>query len=90
MRFECNRARDFFRVAKSALAEEDKPLFTAARIMGNIYYLLLRRIEQANYDVFRRKIRVSGAVKVLVVMMLRLRSKFPRDFHRYVRTELPA
>lgn len=90
MRFECDRARQFFRVAKSALAEEDKPLFTAARIMGNIYFLLLRRIEQADYDVFRRKIRVSGAVKVMVVMALRLRSKFPRDFHRYVRTELPA
>ncbi|MEK6650928.1 MAG: presqualene diphosphate synthase HpnD [Bacteroidota bacterium] len=90
MQFECERARGFFRVAKAALAEEDKPLFTAARIMGNIYYLLLRRIEQAQYDVFRRRIRVSGAVKVLIVMMLRLRSKFPRDFHRYVRTELPA
>jgi phytoene synthase len=90
MRFQCERAHQFFRVAKAALAEEDKPLFTAARIMGNIYYLLLRRIEQADYNVFRRKIRVSGAVKVMVVMMLRLRSKFPRDFHRYVRTELPA
>jgi phytoene synthase len=90
MKFECQRARSYFRMAKAALAEEDKILFTAARIMGNIYFLLLRRIEQAEYNVFKRKIRVSGAVKMMVVMMLRLRSLFPRDFHRYVRTELPA
>lgn len=90
MAFECERAHTYFRKAKAALAEEDKPLFTAARIMGNIYYLILRRIEQSGYDVISRRIRVSTAVKVLVVMMLRLRSRFPRNFHHYVRTELPA
>jgi phytoene synthase len=90
MRFECERAKEYFRRAKTALAEEDKPLFTAARIMGNIYYLLLRRIERANYNVYAKRIRLSAVVKLLVVMTLRLRSSFPKDFHRYVRTELPA
>ena len=33
---------------------------------------------------------IAGLSSVMVVMMLRLRSLFPRDFHRYVRTELPA
>jgi phytoene synthase len=90
MRFECERAKEYFRRAKIALAEEDKPLFTAARIMGNIYYLLLRRIERADYNVYAKRIRLSAVVKLLVVMTLRLRSSFPKDFHRYVRTELPA
>jgi phytoene synthase len=90
MAFECNRAHQYYRKAKAALAEEDKVLFTAARIMGNIYYLLLRRIEHSGYDVFTRRIRVSTAIKVLIVMMLRLRSRFPRNFHHYVRTELPV
>lgn len=90
MAFECARVHDYYRKAKAALAEEDKPLFTAARIMGNIYYLLLRRIEQSGYDVFTRRIRVSTAVKVLIVMILRVRRRFPRNFHHYVRTELPA
>ena len=90
MKFECQRAHEYYRRAKQALAEEDKPLFTAARIMGNIYYLLLRRIEAVQYDVFSRRIRLSSPLKLLVVIGLRMRNKFPRNFHRYIRTELPA
>ncbi len=90
MKFECERAREYFRKAKTCLAEEDKPLFTAARTMGNIYYLLLVRIKKVNYDVFSKRVRLSSAFKLLIAMMLRLRSKLPRNFHRYVHTELPA
>jgi phytoene synthase len=90
MKFECARAHEFFRKAKSYLAEEDKPLFTAARTMGNIYYLLLRRIEKSNYDVFSKRIRLSSPLKLLVAMVLSLRSKAPRNFHRYIRAQLPA
>lgn len=90
MKFECNRAHEYFRKAKACLAEEDKPLFTAARTMGNIYYLLLLQIERAHYDVFTKRIRLSSPIKLLVAMALRLRNKFPKNIHRYVRTELPA
>jgi phytoene synthase len=90
MKFECQRAHEYFRRAKASLAEEDKVLFTAARTMGNIYYLLLRRIEHANYDVFSRRIRLSSPLKFLVAIVLRVRKRFPKNFHRYVRTELPA
>jgi 15-cis-phytoene synthase len=90
MKFECERAHEYFRRAKACLAEEDKPLFTAARTMGNIYYLLLLRIERAHYDVFSRRIRLSSPLKILVAMALQLRKKFPKNFHRYVHTELPA
>jgi phytoene synthase len=90
MKFECDRAHEFYRKAKSFLAEDDKPLFYAARAMGNIYYLLLLRIERAGYDVYSKRIRLASPVKFLVAMVLRLRNKLPRDFHRYIRTELPA
>jgi len=90
MKFECNRAHEYFRRAKACLAEEDKPLFTAARTMGNIYYLLLLRIERAHYNVFAKRIRLSSPLKILVAMALQLRKKFPKNFHRYVHTELPA
>ncbi|MFH0990284.1 MAG: presqualene diphosphate synthase HpnD [bacterium] len=90
MKFECDRAHQYFRKAKRNLAEDDKPLFCAARVMGNIYYLLLRRIERADYDVFSRRIRLTSLVKLLVAMVLRLRNKLPKNFHRYIRTELPA
>ena len=90
MRFECDRARAFYREAKMHLTEDDKPLFYAARTMGNIYYLLLRRIERADYDVFSRRIRLSSLLKLLVAMGLRLRNRLPRNIHRFVRAELPA
>ncbi len=90
MKFECDRAHEYFRRAKAYLAEEDKTLFTAARTMGNIYYLLLLRIEHAQYNVFSKRIRLSSPLKILVAMVLRLRKNFPRNFHRYVHTELPA
>ena len=90
MKFECDRAHEYFRRAKACLAEEDKPLFTAARTMGNIYYLLLLRIERARYDVFSKRIRLSSPLKILVAMALQIRKKFPKNFHRFVRTELPA
>lgn len=90
MKFECERARTYFRKAKAALAEEDKPLFSAARTMGNIYYLLLRRIESRRYDVFSKRIRLAPPIKLLVATLLRLRNGLPKNFHRYVRTELPA
>lgn len=90
MKFECERAHEYFRKAKSYLAEDDKPLFYAARAMGNIYYLLLLRIERANYDVFSKRIRLASPVKFLVAMVLRLRNRLPKNFHRYIRTELPA
>jgi len=90
MKFECERAHQYYRKAKSYLAEDDKPLFYAARAMGNIYYLLLLRIERANYDVYSKRIRLASPVKFLVAILLRLRNKLPKNFHRYVRTELPA
>lgn len=90
MKFECDRAHEFFRRAKSFLAEDDKALFYAARAMGNIYYLLLLRIERANYDIFSKRIRLASPIKFLVAMLLRLRNKLPKNFHRYIRTELPA
>jgi 15-cis-phytoene synthase len=90
MKFECDRAHEYYRHAKACLAEEDKPLFTAARTMGNIYYLLLLRIERAHYNVFSKRIRLASPFKILVAMVLQLRNKLPKNFHRYVRTELPA
>ncbi len=90
MKFECQRTHEYFRRAKASLAEEDKVLFSAARTMGNIYYLLLRRIERSQYNVFDRRIRLSSPIKLFVAIALRVRNKFPKNFHRYIRTELPA
>ncbi len=90
MEFECKRARLYYQKAKLSLAEEDKPLFTAARTMGNIYYLLLKQIEKRNYDVFSQRIRLAPVQKAFVALLLQLRKKFPVNIKRYFHKELPA
>lgn len=66
MRFECDRARDYFDRARAALQDEDKRFFFAARIMWSIYAHTLRRIERSDYNVFDRRISISKFLKLLI------------------------
>jgi phytoene synthase len=66
MRFECDRAREYFDLARNALKDEDKHYFFAARIMWSIYAHLLRRIERSNYNVFKRRIALPRFLKLLI------------------------
>lgn len=66
MRFECERARSFFRQAITHLSEEDKPLFIAAQIMEAIYLRILNDIERSEYNIFSHRIRVSTFRKFLI------------------------
>ncbi|HEY4613475.1 MAG TPA: presqualene diphosphate synthase HpnD [Bacteroidota bacterium] len=90
MKFECARAHYYFKKARGFLVEEDKPFLYAARAMGNIYYVLLQRIERANYDVFSKRIRLSSPLKLVIAMGLRLRNRLPKFVYRIVPIELPA
>lgn len=66
MRFECERARQYFDAARDALKDEDKYYFFAARIMWSIYAHLLRRIERSNYNVFKHRIALPRFLKLLI------------------------
>jgi len=66
MRFECRRAEEYFDLARNALKDEDKHYFLAARIMWSIYAHTLKRIERANYNVFRQRIGISKPLKLLI------------------------
>ncbi len=68
MRYECNRAREYFDLARAALKDEDKHYFFAARIMWSIYAHTLRRIEKNNYNVFTRRIGISKPLKMLIAL----------------------
>jgi 15-cis-phytoene synthase len=68
MRYQCARARSFFAGAKEVLAPEDRPRMVAAEIMGKIYYRLLERIEEANYNVFEQKIKLSKIEKIMIAL----------------------
>lgn len=56
--YQAERARSYYARANAALPRADARRLVAARIMGEIYRAILRRIEKADYDVFSRVIRV--------------------------------
>jgi phytoene synthase len=68
MRFECARARDYYRRAAECLPREDRPTLVAAQTMGRIYYRLLEQIERAGYDVFQREIRLHRPERFLIAL----------------------
>jgi phytoene synthase len=66
LRFECDRARQYYRRAAADLPPEDAASLIAAEIMGAIYFEILLRIERAGYDVFTERIRVPRPYRALI------------------------
>ncbi|GAB4289716.1 MAG: presqualene diphosphate synthase HpnD [Ignavibacteriaceae bacterium] len=64
MEYEANRAKDYFDKANSFLNKDDKGAMFAARAMQHIYYRMLMKIIDADYDVFNNNIRISKLQKV--------------------------
>jgi phytoene synthase len=64
--FECQRARNHFFRAQNVLPPEDRMPLYAAEIMSRIYLLILERIEQRRFDVWGKRISVSGSRKALI------------------------
>jgi phytoene synthase len=84
MRYQCRRARDYYRRASEHLPREDHGSLVAAEIMGAIYFGILRRIERARYDVFSSVIRVPRWRRAMMALQLWVGSLFPplRHFSR--------
>ena len=66
LRFECDRARTYYQRASRVLPAIDARRLIAARIMGAIYYEILRSIERADYNVFSRIIRVPRPRRAVI------------------------
>jgi phytoene synthase len=64
--FQVDRARRFYRKADAAMPRRDGRRLVAARIMGAIYFELLRSVERARYDVFRRRVRVGRPRQAMI------------------------
>lgn len=64
--FECERARAFYRSAERLLASADRRRLVAARIMGAIYFAILKRIERRGYDVFSEVVRLPRPRRALI------------------------
>jgi phytoene synthase len=75
--FQCQRARAFYRKAERGLPLPDARGLIAARIMAAIYSELLKSIEQAQYDVFRQRIRVRRPRQAIIAALTWLRITVP-------------
>lgn len=68
MRFEAQRAKQYFELANNSLNFEDKPSMFAARAMQHIYFNLLKKIEARSFNVFREDIKVPKSQKTAIAV----------------------
>jgi len=64
MKYQVERAREYFEKATACLNLEDKKAMFAARAMQHIYYRMLNKIVDVDYDVYNKRIHVSKFKKV--------------------------
>ena len=68
LRYQCRRARYYYRLASERLPRIDRRSLVAAEIMGEIYFAILRKIERARYDVFTTRHRVARPRRALIAL----------------------
>ena len=68
MRFETQRAREFYHKARQSLHPNERLTTFSAGIMDEIYFRLLEKIELRDYNVFRKKVRVSSIHKFMITL----------------------
>lgn len=64
MKYQVERATDYFNAATDCLNPEDRRAMFAARAMQHIYHQMLKKIVSADYDVYNNKINISTVKKV--------------------------
>jgi phytoene synthase len=74
LRYQCRRARDYYRRATEKLPVGDARGLLAAEIMAAIYFAILRRIEQRRYDVFSAVVRMPRWRRAAIAARLWMRS----------------
>ena len=68
MAFECRRAHRFYEQALRSRPLGERRRLVAAEIMRAVYYETLVRIEQNDYDVFSRPIRLAKPVQAAIAL----------------------
>lgn len=80
MKYECDRAKYYYEKANDYLTKEDKGLMFAARIMEHIYFRVLRKIENKNYNVFEKRVKISKMKKMFITIGVYLKYKLLYNF----------
>jgi 15-cis-phytoene synthase len=78
MRFECNRARHYFELARQSLLAQERRSMVAAEIMAAIYWRLLEEIERRRFDVFGPRVALPRPLKLWIALSVYL----GRDWRR--------
>jgi 15-cis-phytoene synthase len=68
MRFQAARARAHYLRARAAIGPQERRQLVIAEIMGDIYYALLERLEEARFDVFGPKLKVRRRHKMAIAI----------------------
>jgi phytoene synthase len=68
MDFETERAESYYREATANLTPRDRGALVPARIMAEIYHLLLERMRVDRFRVFGNRYRISKARKLLILL----------------------
>ena len=76
MKYESDRAKEYY--IKSALfySKKDKDLMIASRIIQSIYYSMLNKMENNNFNVFKRQEKISKFKKIWITACVYLKYKF--------------
>jgi phytoene synthase len=62
-----DRAENFYREAAASLPESDRRALVPARIMGEIYHLLLEKMRADHFQVFTKRYRISKPRKLAIL-----------------------
>ncbi len=69
------RARRFYQLARTTLPPADRKAMVAAELMGSVYWQLLQKLEQNEFNVFGpRPLKLSKARKITLILRSCLRS----------------
>ncbi len=68
MRYQEERAADYYQKARALYDRRDHPMLFPAEIMGKIYHSLLIRIAAADYNVYQQRIRVPNSRKMAIAL----------------------
>lgn len=68
MSFEAQRAKHYFHKARLLLRPDERKSMLSAGIMDEIYFRLLEKIELNEYNVYKKKIKVSSVHKFMIAL----------------------
>jgi 15-cis-phytoene synthase len=75
MRWSAKRARAHYLRARAAIGEGERRQLVIAEIMGDIYYALLERLEETDFEVFGERLQVRRRRKMAIAIGTFARAK---------------